>query len=61
MKTIVNILVFAVLGLLLFTFIADVDWAIENGIYKIVGILVVVAAILKGIITVSGGDDSENQ
>ncbi len=61
MKIIVNILVFAVLGLILFTFIAGVDWSIENEIYKIVGILVVVAAILKGIITVSGGSDSENQ
>lgn len=59
-KTIVNILAFAVLGLLLFSFIADFDWAIENGIYKIVGILVVIAAILKGIVTVSGGGDSEN-
>ncbi len=61
MKTIVNILAFIALGLLLTTFIGDVDWAIENGIYKIVGIIVVIAAILKGIITVSSGDDSENQ
>lgn len=61
MKTIVNILAFIALGLLLTTFICDVDWAIENGIYKIVGIIVVIAAILKGIITVSSGDDSENQ
>ena len=60
MKTIVNILAFAVLGLLLSTFIGGVDWAIENGIYEMVGILVVVAVILKGIVTVLGGDDSEN-
>lgn len=47
MKTKVNILVFAVLVLLLLIFIADVDWVIENGIYKIIGILTGIAAILK--------------
>ena len=61
MKTIVNILAFSVLGLLLINFIGDFDWEIEGVIYKIVGVLVVVAAILKGIITVSSSNDSENQ
>lgn len=58
MKIVVNILVFAVLGLFLSTFIGGVDWAIDNGIYTIAGVLFIVAAILKGIITASGGDDS---
>ena len=61
LKTIVNILAFAVLGLLLFAFIGNMEWAIENGIYKIVGILVIIAAILKGIITIFGSNDSENE
>ena len=61
LKTIVNVLTFISLGLLLTTFIGDVDWAIENRIYKIVGIILVIAAILKGIIVVSNGDGFENQ